>query len=383
MNQTRSLPFGRPWITDEERQAVLDVLNGNILTHGPQGRVFEEKFAAFLGPDAHCVSMSSCMAALHMAWFHLGLGPGDEVVAPALTHVATVHAVQAMGARPVFVDADPLTGNITPESIARAITSRTKAVALVHFLGIPCDMEAIMDLARDHGIRVVEDCALAVGSRFQGKHVGLWGDAGCFSFYPVKHITTGEGGMLSCRDADVAAKISRQRAFGVDRTHTERKVPGCYDVVELGLNYRMSEMQAALGVTQMVKLPEIMRRREENFRLLKERLSDFDCLRILDSQRSDAQNSHYCLCLVLLGKLGDRRDEIIHSLNASGVGTSVYYPQPVPRMTYYNNLYSYDARNYPVAEQISDRSIALPVGPHLGIEDMEYIAEKIIAVIHQ
>lgn len=383
MSNQRTIPFGRPWVTDEDRLAVLEVLQGNILTHGPQCHAFEQEFAAFMGSEGHCITMSSCMAALHIAFFHFGIGPRDEVIAPAMTHVATVHSIELVGARPVFVDADPLTGNITAQAVAQAVTPRTKAVALVHYLGIPCDMGPIMDVANAHGLKVIEDCALAVGSRYQDIHVGLWGDVGCYSFYPVKHITTGEGGMLVSKDRDTAKSIARKRAFGVDRSHTERKVPGHYDVVELGLNYRMSEMQAALGRTQVKKLPEILRRRNENFRQLKEMLGALAGVRVLDAQSPDVHSSHYCLSMVLLGDLAARRNKVVAALNVRGVGTSIYYPQPVPRMTYYQNKYSYNAALYPVATQISDGSIALPVGPHLDGDDMTYIAEHVTAVLHQ
>ncbi|HEX2199874.1 MAG TPA: aminotransferase class I/II-fold pyridoxal phosphate-dependent enzyme, partial [Burkholderiales bacterium] len=167
------------------------VLRGDVLTHGPQCGFFEKEFATFLGGEAHAVSVSSCMAALHLAFVQLGIGPGDEVLVPAQTHTATAHAVEWSGARPVFVDCDPRTGNVTPEALAVALAERTRAIVVVHFLGAPCDMPAIVALARRHRLFVVEDCALALGSRIDGMHVGLFGDAGCFSFYPVKHMTTG------------------------------------------------------------------------------------------------------------------------------------------------------------------------------------------------
>jgi len=380
MNATRNIPFARPWIEDAERQAVLEVLQGNILTHGPQCKGFEEDFARFLGDDAHCVSMSSCMAALHMAYYHFGFGPGDEVIVPAMTHVATVHAVELVGARPVFVDCEPATGNLDPVRVAAAVTARTRAIGLVHFLGIPCRMSEIMAIAERHGLKVIEDCALAVGSRYDGRHAALFGDAGCFSFYPVKHITTGEGGMLVSRHKEVAASVARQRAFGVDRSHAERKVPGMYDVVELGLNYRMSELQAALGRQQMRKVDEILRRRAANFDRLRMGLAGLADIRILDGA-GPAASSHYCLSIVLGGGRAGRRAEVIEKLNALGVGTSIYYPQPVPRMTYYRQKYPYDATAYPEAARISDCSVALPVGPHLGLEDMDYIASAVRTVL--
>ncbi len=374
---TRSIPFGRPWITDDDRQAVADVLAGHLLTHGPRCKQFESDFATFMGADAHCVTVSSGMAALHLAYLHFGIGTGDEVTVPAMTHIATVHAVEWVGATPVFVDCDPLTGNLTAEAIAAAVSDKTKAISVVHFQGIPCDMPAIMEVAQRHDLKVIEDCALAVGARCDGRHVGLFGDAACFSFYPVKHMTAGEGGMFATRHADVAAAVERLRAFGVDRRHDQRTVPGMYDVPTLGLNYRMSEMQAALGCSQLSRIGQILDMRRENFGKLKAGLSQLPNVRVLDATSERTQNSHYSLSLVLEGPLAAHRNEAIHRLKEAGVGTSVYYPQPVPRMAYYQDKYGYDGERYPVATQISDESIALPVGPHLVSEDIDYILRHV------
>ena len=372
MTARTEIPFGRPWITDDDRQAVLEVLQGHILTHGPRTKGFEQDFAEFMG-DGQAVAVSSCTAALHLAYFQMGLGAGDEVIVPAQTHNATAHAVELVGARPVFVDCDVETGNIEVSGIEPAITSKTRAISIVHFVGIPCDMDGVMAVADKHGLPVVEDCALALGARYDGKHVGLFGDAGCFSFYPVKHITTGDGGMFTTRHRNVAEAVSRQRAFGVDRTHAERKVPGFYDVTELGLNYRMSEMQAALGIQQLVKIDSILERRAKNFEKLKPMVEEVKGVRVLDSTSAAAASSHYCLSAILDGTLGQRREEIVRGLNEAGVGTSIYYPHPVPRLSYYRKKYGYDASAYPNAASISDWSIALPVGPHLTESDMDFI----------
>ena len=380
MNSVNQIPFGRPLITDEDKQAVMDVLNGHILTHGPQGKGFEEDFVNFAG-GGFAVALSSCTAALHLAYFQMGIGPGDEVIVPAQTHNATAHAVELVGAKPVFVDCDPFTGNIDTSLIELAITASTKAISIVHFVGIPCDMDKIMDIARSYKLAVVEDCALALGATYYGNHVGLIGDAGCFSFYPVKHITTGDGGMLITRHQDVSAAISRQRAFGVDRTHTERTVPGFYDVIELGFNYRMSEMQAALGRTQLRKIEEMLVVRSANFKKLKSMISELTDVYVLDSTIDQAQNSYYCLTVILEGMLGNRRAEVIRGLNERGIGTSIYYPHPVPRLTYYREKYGYCAEKYPNAIAISDQSIALPVGPHLGLNDMDNIGRVFKKVI--
>lgn len=383
MIAVRTIPFGRPWITDEDRAAVMEVLAGPILTHGPQGKAFEAEFSAFLDEDAHAVTVSSGMAALHLAYLHFGLGPGDEVIVPAQTHVATAHAVEWVGARPIFVDCDPATGNLTADRIAAALTARTRAISVVHFAGIPCAMPEIEALAEQRGLKVVEDCAIAIGARYQGKHVGLFGDAGCFSFYPVKHMTTGEGGMFVTRHRAVAEAVARLRAFGVDRAHAERALPGMYDVPTLGLNYRMSELQAALGRVQVRRLPASLAARRLNFEALKRALAGVPGVRILDADTPQAENSHYCLTLVLGDALRGLRDGIAARLNALGIGTSIYYPQPVPRMAYYRHKYGYDAACFPNAELISDQSVALPVGPHVGPEDVRYMAVQVNSVLEE
>jgi perosamine synthetase len=371
----REIPFARPWITAEDRAAVLRVLDGHILTHGPECQDFESEFAAALGPQAHAVTMSSCMAALHAAWLHFRIGPGDEIITPALTHTATAHAIEWTGATPVFVDCDPSTGNVTPAAIERALTPRTRGIAVVHFVGIPCDMPAIMELAERRNLIVVEDCALAVGSRWNGRHVGLFGHAGCFSFYPAKHITTAEGGMLVTKDRVTAKAIARLRAFGVDRRHDERALPGMYDVPELGLNFRMSEIQAALGRAQLVRLGENLALRARNFAHLKSELQALPGVSLLDSSDAHARNSHYCLTVVLDEDLGARRSELMLALKAAGIGTSIYYPHPVPRLQYYQRKYGWNPSSFPHATAISDRSIALPVGWHLQPEDLDYLVK--------
>ena len=378
MMTKRSIQFAKPWITDKERGAVLEVLKGDILTHGPQNKAFEGEFGQFMrGSEAHCVAVSSCMAALHLAYWQMGIGPGDEVIVAAQTHVATAHAVEVVGAKSVFVDCDPHTGNVDPEKIGPLITKKTKAIGLVHFLGIPCDMDAIAEVAKKRKLKIIEDCALAVGSLFKGKHVGLFGDAGCFSFYPVKHLTTGDGGMFVTQRKELAEKVMKARAFGVDRNFRERSIPGMYDVPTLGVNYRMSDINASIGRVQLSRVDEILKRRKENFLLLKKILSDIPDISILDSQQKDIVNSHYCLSIILDGILANKRNDAVNTLNQKGVGTSVYYPQPVPRMTYYRKKYGYNPHVFPHAERISDQSIALPVGPHLNREDMEYIAENV------
>jgi perosamine synthetase len=380
---TRNIPFGKPWIGDEEKKAVLEVLSGDVLTHGPQSKAFEEEFAQFMGADGYCVSVSSGMAALHLSYLEMGIGAGDEVIVPAETHVATAHAVEMVGARPVFLDCEPRTGNIDIDKLESLITKKTKAVSMVHFLGVPCDLDPIMKLADKHGLKVVEDCALAIGARYKGRHVGLFGDAGCFSFYPVKHITTGDGGMFVTKHKDVAARVQKIRGFFVDKTFSERTIPGMYDTLGLGLNYRMSDINASIGRQQLKRINTILERRKSNFIALKNGLSKLPNIYVLDSRNPESQTSYYCLSVVLEKPLAEKRVEIVKTLNAAGIGTSVYYPQPVPRMSYYKNKYGYNAGDFVQAERISDQSIALPVGPHLTADDATYIAETFSNIIKE
>jgi len=370
--KVRDVPFARPMIGEEEREAVAEVLRGSTLVHGPKAEEFERVFRDFTGaPEA--VSVSSCTAAMHLIYLYLGLVKGDEVIVPAQTHVATAHAVEITGAKPVFADADPATGNIDVRLLPELITERTRAIAVVHFLGLPAEMEAAVAVARKHDLFVVEDCALALGSYVDDVHAGLLGDVGCFSFYPVKHITTAEGGMLITLHQGLAEKVRRLRAFGVDRTPAERTVPGMYDAPDLGINYRLNELQAAMGVEQMKKLPDFLSARRRNAEILREELAEVTGLSLLPAGDGQFVSSNYCLGVLLDESLAERKGALVDYMRSRGVGTSVYYPQPVPHLSYYRKKYGYTLDSFPGSASISRRIIALPVGPHLGEEDMRHI----------
>jgi len=378
----RTIHFGRPIIGEEEKNAVLNVLDSPILVHGPRSKEFENSFAAYTKAP-YAVSVSSCTAALHLSYFYLKLKAGDEVIVPAQTHNATAHAVEFCGAKPVFVDAEIKTGNIDIDQIEPLITERTKAISIVHFLGMPVNMDRINEIAKKYELFVVEDAAMAIGTYYKGVHAGLLGDVGCFSFYPIKHMTTAEGGMLITRNEDIAAGITRQKAFGVDRTQGERKIPGIYDVTMLGYNYRMNEIQSVLGIEQVKRLNGFLKQRKLNYERLYEGLKKIDEISLFQSSHGDYQSSYYCLSMLLNEPLAKKRFEIVDYLKSHGVGTSVYYPHPVPHLTYYKEKYDFGEATYPVAAMISNGSIALPVGPHLGDEDMEYIIQAVKQSIHE
>ncbi|MDA0849240.1 MAG: DegT/DnrJ/EryC1/StrS family aminotransferase [Verrucomicrobia bacterium] len=375
----KQIPFGQPILGKEEKKAVEEVLSGPILVHGPQSELFENSFAEFTGAP-HAISVSSCTAGMHLIYHTLGFGPGDEVIVPSQTHVATAHAVELTGARPVFADSELKTGNVDAATIESLITARTKAIAVVHYLGVPADLEKISEIAKKYGLFLLEDCALSPGARFKGMHTGLIGDAGCFSFYPVKHLTTAEGGMIILKDESLAQKLRLLKAFGVNRSHGQRTIPGDYDVVDLGYNYRMSEVHAAIGIEQMIKLPTFLNKRRANFESLDSLLRSKNGFRILPQPVDNIRiSSHYCMGLILDSELSTNRTEIMNQLRVKGIGTSIYYPHPVPHMTYYKKKYG--DITCPNAESISNSIIALPVGPHLESSDMQIIADGIFSVL--
>jgi perosamine synthetase len=380
----RPIPFGKPMLEDAEQRAVSEVLAGTTLTHGPKVVEFERAFADFTEAP-HAIATSTCMAALHLAYLFLEIGPGDEVLVPAQTHVAMAHAVEACGARPVFVDADPRTGNVDLDLLETLVGERTRAISIVHYLGLPVDMERVLDLARRRDLFVVEDCAIALGARIDDRHVGLHGDIGCFSFYPVKHITTGEGGMIVTGRDDVAERVSKQRAFGIDKSVlADRRHTGAYEVELLGLNYRLGEVAAAIGVEQMRRLPEWLDRRERNFRMLARGLSQIDDVTVLDTDDQGAlRSSHYCLGALLAPPLAEHRESIIDGLKGQGVGTSVYYPRSLPDTRYYRETYGYPHGSCPVATRISSDSIAFPVGPHVEEGDIDRMTETFRTVLEE
>jgi len=377
---SKEIPFARPMIGEEERAVANEVLGDHVLVHGPRIQEFEEAFAQWSRAESS-IAVSSCTAGLHLAHFYLNLGSEDEVIVPAMTHVATAHAVEFTGAKPVFIDVEPHTGNIDIEKIESAITTNTKAISLVHYLGMPPNMTRINKIAKKHNLFVVEDAALAFGTKYKGVHAGLLGDIGVFSMYPVKHMTTLEGGLVLSKHPKVLEKISLQRAFGVDRTHGQRKVPGQYDVTLLGFNYRMNELQAAIGKIQVSRLDGFLAKRKENYDIISSKLEGIDGIFQFESTHGDYQSSYYCKSIVLQGKLENKRTEIIQALASRGVGTSIYYPRPVPNLTYYREKYGYTDGQFPEAEKIAYHSIALPVGPHLKTGDAEHLADIFLEVI--
>ena len=364
MTDPTPIPFGRPMLDAAAFDRVREVLESGILVHGQVTPAFEQAFAERAGA-AEAVAVSSCTAGLHLTLFARGVGPGDRVAVPAMTHVATAHSVELLGAEPVFVDVDPETGNVDPEAMA-AIDGPLAAVMPVHYLGLPCAMEAVHAVAQAKGAFVLEDCALAVDATYGERKAGTLGLAGSFSFYPVKHMTSIEGGMVTTDDADLAAALRKRRAFGYNRMLGERARPGTYDVDALGFNYRMSEVEAAVGLTQLDRLDGFQAARRANAETLHDGLGDLAGLTLFPLEHGPARSACYCVNAVLPRDGSVARDAVVDGLKRRGIGTSIHYPGPVPLFTYYSDKYGYRPGRFPVAEWLAEQTISLPVGPHLA-----------------
>ncbi len=378
-----NIPFGKPLIDRNEKKAVLKVLSGTQLVHGKKCKDFEESFIKFVG-GGYSTSLSSCTAGLHLALLALGIKKNDEVLVPAQSHVATVHSVEYVGAKPVFVDCELETGNIDLDLLEKKITSKTRALSIVHYIGIPIDLKRIVNFCNKKKIYLIEDCALALGTRFRKKHVGLYGDVGSFSFYPVKHITTAEGGMIISKRKKIIEKIRKLKAFGYDRTLEERKIPGQYNVDLLGFNFRMNELEAAIGIEQLKKLPKFIQLRRKNMIYFRKIFGETEFVRILDYKNKEAYNSYYCITLILEGKFSNKRNEVLLKLKEKGIGSSIYYPGPIPLFNYYKKKYGFDKNQFPCSYVISNYSLSLPLGPHLKKKEIEYMAinlKKILKTI--
>ena len=377
----KNLPFGKPIVSNSEFNSVIKVLKSGKYVHGNKSTDFEDSFRKFTN-SKYAVSLSSCTAGMHLFYLSLGIKKGDEVIIPAQTHVATAHAIEIVGAKPIFVDCELATGNIDINQIESHITKKTKAIVVVHFIGIPVDMNKIKAIAKKYKLIVLEDCALSLGSKIGKKHVGNFGDAGVFSFYPVKHITSAEGGMLITNKKKIYNLVKSKRAFGVDKNYNQRDFPGKYDVKNLGLNYRMSEIHAAIGLEQIKKIKNFLKLRKRNFKYLYNKLKKFNCIDILKNTNKSFISSNYCMAVILKNNFFKNRTKIIKALNKNGIGTSIYYPKPVPHMNYYKKQYNLNQNKFKKASVISYQSIALSVGPHLRIKDLNYVVNKLKKIIN-
>ena len=374
------LPFALPEIGEEEIAEVVDTLRSGWLTTGRKAKQFEDEFAEYLGGGVETVAVNSATAALHLGLEALGVGPGDEVISTTHTFTATVEVVEYLGGTPVFVDIDPATYCIAPDLIEEAITPRTKAIIPVHYGGHPCDMPAILDIARRHGLRVLDDAAHAFPTRVGGELIGTIGtDATAFSFYANKTMTTGEGGMLVTRDAAIAKRARVMRLHGIDRDafdrFTSRKPAWYYEVVAPGFKYNLTDIAAAIGIHQLRKIDRFLARRVELADRYDAALAGLP-LRL--PPRPAAPSTHawhlYVIRLDPTAPLG--RDDLIKALHDRGVGVSVHYI-PLHLQPYWRDRYHLDPGQFEASQAFYERTISLPLFTAMTDADQDRVIEAL------
>jgi perosamine synthetase len=374
------IPIAAPSLGEEEWQALREPIDSGWLTQGPKVRAFEEAFAA-RHRVPHALATTSCTTALHLALVALGVGPGDEVIVPAFTWVATANAVVYCGATPVLADVQADTFNVDPDAMGRAVTERTRAAIPVHLFGLCADMEAVR-AALPADVRIVEDAACAAGAEYRGAPAGGLGDAACFSFHPRKSITTGEGGMLTTAHGDLAEKAESLRNHGATVPEEVRHLgPAPYllpDFDELGFNYRMTDLQGALGLVQLAKLDRFVGERDGWACWYSDALEDVDWL---STPNVPAGDTHAWQAYVTV--VGDGapvpRDDIMRRLYEQGVSTRSG-THAVSELGYYRKHFGIDPSRFPTARLLHKRTLALPLHNRMTAEDYEYVVESIRAL---
>jgi len=375
------LPYGRQFIDEEDIKAVVDTLKSSYLTCGPQIDEFEKRVAEYVGAK-YAVAVNSGTAALHSACFAAGINVGDEVITTPITFAASANCVLYMGGNPVFADIQPETYNIDPFEIEKMITPKTKAIIPVDFTGEPVNLDAIADIAKRHGLIVIEDAAHALGAEYRGKRIGSISDMTIFSFHPVKHITTGEGGMITTNNPEYYEKLRAFRTHGITRNEdklTMNEGPWYYEMQDLGYNYRITDIQASLGITQLSKLQEFLKRRREIISIYNNEFSKIDGIKIKKQIEGVSSAGHLYILNLEPEKLGGDRKQIFEALKAEGIGVNVHYI-PVYLHPYYKKL-GFKKGLCPEAEKLYENIISIPLFYSMTDEDINDVVNAVKKVI--
>jgi dTDP-4-amino-4,6-dideoxygalactose transaminase len=382
MNTTELLqvPFHRAAVGDEEVSAVAEVIRSGWLTMGPKTFEFERQFAAYVGAS-HAIAVATGTAALHLALEAAGIRAGDEVLLPTTTFTATAEAVTYLGARPVLVDVDPMTMNMSPNDAARRITSKTKAVIPVHLAGLPCDMQQIQELADTYHLSVIEDAAHALPSSYGAKRVGQISDFTCFSFYATKTLTTGEGGMITTENPSFAERIRLMRLHGIERDAWKRyRGDGSwrYQILEAGFKYNLTDLQSAMGIVQLAKSDGMAKiRRAIAFRY-NAAFSSLPELLIPAVPQDRCSSWHLYILRLRLDQLTIDRDAFISALHNQGISCSVHFI-PLHMQPYYQREFGYRIGDFPCAEQQFAFCLSLPIFPGMTGEEVDYVIRTVIS----
>ncbi len=368
------LPFHTPDIGEEEVTEVVQVLRSGWLTTGTKAKQFENEFAAMVGAR-HAIAVNSCTAALHLALEALGVREGDEVIVPTMTFAATAEVVTYLKAKPVLVDSTPDTLNISPDAVEQAITPRTKAIVPVHFAGHPCEMSWIHAVAQAHNLAVVEDAAHALPARYRGKMIGSLSDLTCFSFYATKNITTGEGGMVTTDDADLAARVRIMSLHGLSRDAWSRYTAQgswYYEILSPGFKYNLTDIAAALGLAQLAKCDRFWKARDRVAALYRDGFRDVPEI-VCPSAADHVQHAWHLYVIQLdLEALRIDRNEFIAQLQRAGIGCSVHFI-PLHLHPYYRDSYGYKPADFPTAQAAFERIVSLPLYPKMTEADIQRV----------
>lgn len=372
------LPYGRQWIDEEDVAAVLEVLRSDWLTTGPKVGEFESAFAGACGAD-HAVAVSSGTAALHGCMHALGVGAGDEVIVPPMTFAASANAVLYCGGTPVFADVDPRTLLLDPAQVEKRVTERTRAILAVDYAGQPCDYRALRRIADRHGLALVADACHSLGGSDDGSPVGSLADLSTFSLHPVKHVTTGEGGVVTTHDPRLAERIRIFRNHGITSDHRQRESTGSwfYEMVELGYNYRLTDFQCALGRTQLRKLPKWVERRQEIAAAFTKEMASIPGATPL-AVRDGVSHAFHLFVIRLAPELD--RAEVFAAMRREGIGVNVHYI-PVHLHPYYREQVGTAPGLCPVAETAYDEILSLPIFPRMTDEDVGDVLEALRRVV--
>lgn len=378
------LPFGMPLIGEAEIAEVVDTLRSGWLGTGPKTQRFEQAFAQYVG-SPFTLALNSCTAGLHLALDALGIGPGDEVLTTPMTFVATANVIEHRGAMPVFADVDAETGNLDPAAAARALTARTKALLIVHYTGRAAAMGPLMQLARRHGLAVVEDCAHAVETTYHGVHAGTMGDVGAFSFYATKNLCTGEGGMVTARRAELAEALRIRSLHGLNKDAWKRYSAnasgGHYDAVYPGYKYNMMDLQASLGLHQLAAIERNWARRAAIWAQYDAAFGRLPGLRIPPPDEPGNRHAYHLYTLRFEpGAFTIDRDGFMAALRTAGIGTGVHF-RPVHLQRWYRERYGYTTGRFPHAEAIGDSTLSLPLSPALRDADVERVITTLTELV--
>lgn len=376
------IPYGRQSIDEDDIKAVIEVLRSDWLTTGPKVSEFEEAFAQFVDAK-YAVAVSSGTAALHAAMYALGIGSGDEVIVPPMTFAATANCVVFQGGTPVFADVDSDTLLLDPAQVEAGITQRTNAVIAVDYAGHPCDYDSLRKIANQHSLILVADGCHALGAECRGKKVGSLADLTVFSFHPVKHITTGEGGMITTDDLELARSMRVFRNHGITTDYHQREKQGSwfYEMVDLGYNYRITDIQCALGLSQLQKLPAFLERRREIARCYDEAFSRIPEITPLAVRKDTLHAYHLYVVRADFEALGIDRITFFQSLRQKGIGVNVHYI-PVHLHPFYNEKFDTKPGLCPIAESAYYQIISLPIFPAMTDADVEKVIRTVVETIN-